>query len=337
MPYKYTRGGSPFYYIGFTTKEKKLGYKDYSTKLKNAKQADAILADLKIDIREKKKKASYKKVEHLTIEQAFKIYCQDRASQGAKYSQLTINNYQFAIMHLNNAVGAKEISAYTRQDYYTFVEYLSKDRSQNTKAIYTRSLYALFRWLQLNGYITQNNFKRVKEVTKPLRILTHAEMKTILNYARATKYFNIVKFIVLSAFRKNEAVNVKWGDIKKTTIHVRGKGDKIASIPIIKPMADFLATLKRGDAKDKLFDISEDMVYRFWSRCKHKTKIAATTHDLRKFTLSEMANSGVPINFVKEYARHTDLKTTLQYYIQADKEKMGAWINKRVKLDFINK
>ena len=45
-----------------------------------------------------------------------------------------------------------------------------------------------------------------------------------------------------------------------------------------------------------------------------------------------MANAGVPINFVKEYARHSDIKTTLKYYVSINLLKMAPVINEKVSL-----
>ncbi|MHB1686117.1 MAG: tyrosine-type recombinase/integrase [Ignavibacteriaceae bacterium] len=54
------------------------------------------------------------------------------------------------------------------------------------------------------------------------------------------------------------------------------------------------------------------------------------SNDLRKYCLSELANHGVAINFVKEYAGHNSINTTLKYYIRVDEKKMKTEIDEKV-------
>ena len=338
MAFVYQRKDSDYYYIGLSKREQIfLARKSFSTKLKNKKAAQhelKIINNKIKDIRQRSKINKTKTVEY-KLTDLYDKFKTDRKNTGNELSPGTIENYDKAFKYFYSVLPDKNVPEYNREDYNTFVSSMD-EISQNSRSIYTHSVYALFRWMVLEEYINKNPMKRVSEETIEFTVLTRKEISRILTFAKTTKYYYLIKFMILSGFRQQEAAAFKLTDVKKNYIRVHGKGNKFARIPLTNEMNIFLDSLPDPDASgDPLWPFSKHQLYRFWKRVEKETGIKATSHDLRKYCLSELANSGVSINFTKTYARHSDIKTTLKYYIETDLKKMSEQINERVNFNLL--
>jgi integrase/recombinase XerD len=341
LAYKFKREGSPYYWIGwYDPKIKKKG-KPICTKTKNAREADKLVDRFEDTLEEERKNSAIEIPDSklLTRSQAFQKYVQDKINIGKPFSGLTLENYNNAFKYLDAACGDKLVYEFSKSDYDTFAQYLSaavyrgRKLSQNTKAVYTKCVYAFFRWLKEEKYLPENPMKRIVETGKEFRIITEAELGKIRRYAMDTKFNLLIEFMIISAFRSHEALKLKYSDIEENVIRVKRKGGKYDCIVILPEMRTFLDKLPGSDdANELVFPYSYDSLHRFWERMKKMKRLRddIVPHDLRKYCLSKMANSGVPINWVQEYAGHNDLKTTQKYYIRNDKDKMREEINKKV-------
>ena len=334
MPYKYKRAGSPYYWIGFTKKEMLLGAKSFSTKTPNRIKADEILRNVKKELHNSSLANIYssEEKENILLSKAYQLFLRDRENSGNKLSNLTTESYTMAFKYFYKFVGDKIITDYVREDYHAFAESM-KNISQNSRSVYTKRIYSLFNWLVKEEYLTKNPMKRIPEEIKPIKMIPKESIDILIDYARSTKFYWMVLFEIASAFRIHEVLNVRRKDIEENIIQVKGKGNKYSSIPIIKPMQILLNKMTLPeDPETRLFPFSDDAAWRFYSRFRKNTGIELRSHDCRKFTLSQMANSGIPINFTKEYARHSSITTTMKYYIANDKIKMTEEINKKLSL-----
>jgi len=340
----YKRANTPYWYVQLTPKERLLlNRSNFSTGIKNRKEADLILRQVKKDIQAAKlTPPEYRSRTNNDIHfnEAFEMFKLDRKNEGKQLSDLTLDIYKQALLYFDKFCRRVPVQHYTRKDYHAYIAALDENNcGQNTKAIYTARIYAVFNFLKREGIIDNNPWRTVSETNNQIKIKTDAEIKELLEYARDKKFYNPVKFMILSAFRASEACNLRKKDIDlaNNVIHVTGKGNKTESIPVIREMESFLNSLDLAKLKndDKVFNTHYDAIRYFLYRAEKKTGIKFETHDFRKYCLSKLANSGVNIYFVKEYARHSNIKTTLQYYTQADKKKQAAEINEKVKFDLL--
>jgi len=251
-------------------------------------------------------------------------YIEYRKNEGEALSTKTIEIYDRALKKFYKALPDKFISEYTKEDYYLFLDEM-KELAQNTKAIYTGRLNALFSFLVKEDYINKNYFRTVKEEVKKLNIHSKEQIDKLLEYAKDKKFYNAVMLMYLGAFRATEALSITEDNIKESHIEIIGKGNKHASIPIIKEMREFLDTNPRFSDEYKYIGLRK-----FFQRASNKLKFEIHSHDLRKYQLSRMANKGVKIYFVKNYARHSDIKTTLKYYAGVDMKEMENDINQKL-------
>lgn len=328
MAWLYKQPTSPNWYIGLTTKEQEiLQRKNFSTGTANKREANDLLKETKDEIRLIGKAPKPQPKLDLTLSQAFELMKEDRANTKGAYSVKTTEGYDESIKKVVAACGDKFIWEFDRNDYHTFINSIAG--IQNTKATHSRRIYALFNFLVREKYLTENPFKRVSEKQKEVIIKTKEEMTALLEYSKKTKFYWYVRFQKESAFRMNEVLTTTVDKIEKNIIRVTRKGNIPNFIPIIKRMRKLLSEMPMPD-EGRLFPFSTDAVWRFFKRFRVKTGIHIVSHDLRKYMLSEMANSGVSINYTKDYAGHKDIKTTLKYYVRSDKMKMAEDIDEKL-------
>ncbi len=332
----YKQKNSPYYWVQLTPNEKKLlGRNNFSTKEKNKRKAELVLKKIKDKIAVAKIKEPLTPLAELSFLNIYERFKLDfKNTKGREYNHRTLDNYRIAINAFLEAAGNKPIGSYNRNDFHQFVELMdNKGWSQNTKAIYTKQIYAIFNWAKKEGYIHRNIMKRVAEEVKPIRAITDEEMKRFLEYAKTTKFYNLVQFMLLSAFRAQEALSVKWTDYKNGFIKIKGKGNKTVYFPVCEQLKELLSSLKRAD--ERIFPYAYKNIHDFFTRASNKLGFQIKSHDLRKYRISQLANSGVDIIYVKEFARHEDIKTTLRYYTSVNAKKMIKTIDEKGHLDLL--
>lgn len=325
----YKRSRSPFWWIQY--RDPLRGVVQVSTKTKNRKEAEEKLKEIEYKMLILKHETVVKKSEYL-FTNLVNIYFEAKRSSGISINKTTQESYNYAIKMFVEACGDKWVYEYVKADQYKFLQYLGDDRAQSTKSSYLKWIYAIFRWFEKEHYIKHNPFERIREKQKVFSVLSDEEVKVILDYAKGTKFYYPVKFMLLTGFRINEVCNLKNKDIKNNTIYVFGKGSKEVYLPIIEQVKALLNEIHDPTKPEELiFDISKDSMWRFWQRMRKATGLHEyVVHDMRKYCLSHMANCGVNPYFLMHYARHTDIKTTLKYYLQVDNNKLVEEINTKV-------
>ena len=128
------------------------------------------------------------------------------------------------------------------------------------------------------------------------------------------RYIPVIEFVVLSGFRLDEAVSLRWRDIDwhANTIAVRGKGDKPAFIPLSNLLRGLLWPMPR--TSETVFGVTYSGVKSAWRRCRDKSKIVDLKfHDLRHTCATRSLRNGMDIRLVKDLLRHEDITTTMRY------------------------
>jgi integrase len=330
MSFVYKRKDSSFYWYGYYDKETGKPGKPFSLKTPNKNTARIRQKEWDEKLEQRTKEKAALQDPELNIIQAFQLYKQFKENTGNKLSPLTVNSYNDAIkIHFIPSAGNKPVFQYTKSDYHKFINSMSGN-SQNTRSVYSKRIYALFQWLLKEEYIKKNPMERVAEEKKPIKILTPDQLNKFFEYAETTKFKYVAKFQRLSAFRIHEVLKIRPVDIKEKEIEIMGKGKKLSSIPITNKMRALLKELPMPENKeDRVFPFSKHAMYRFFTRASQATGIKFKTHDLRKYRLSEIVNSGIPINFAARYGRIT-IAIAMKYYIDQDVNKIGEMIDERV-------
>ena len=259
----------------------------------------------------------------------------------------TLRIYKNAANSFIKSRGDHPLIRYSNSDFYQWVQNLrDKKKSQNTIAIYSRHLHAIWNWFIKNKLIESNIIDRVPGEKKTVKIIPDADLQII--YAALTPdQVNTIKWLLHTGMRVGESVLLKTSqiDLKNNIIYLRNvKGKRNETLPIIAPVRALLETMDlkqefllkhRSYNAVRLFferaiDALTATVDKRGKKITPKLKTRYSLHQLRKTCGSMLANSGVDPVFLKTYLRHTDIKTTLDYYTLIDNKKMQKEIDKKV-------
>lgn len=148
----------------------------------------------------------------------------------------------------------------------------------------------------------------------------------------------VVEFALISGCRLKECIGLRWDDIDwvARTVEIRGKGGKVAKIPLSSAMRDLLFPL-RGRHDEAVFTytvqkkrglrragdvlpISYEGMKTVWRRSLPASAVANYRfHDNRHTAASRLLRAGGDLKVVQTLLRHEDITTTAKYaHVQDD-------------------
>ncbi|EAR15461.1 hypothetical protein RB2501_14074 [Robiginitalea biformata HTCC2501] len=160
-------------------------------------------------------------------------------------------------------IGGNPIESFTQRHAIAYMNYLAdpkpygKELHPNSVSNHKGNLSAIFskvvqdRWADRNFFVDIQTKKVKPRKNQPF---TKEEMEAIQAYTKEFDplLYNFLRFIFYSFMRNREilSVQVKHIDMKKRTVAIETKADKISHILMIEPMYQFLEDLGVGDLPD---------------------------------------------------------------------------------------
>jgi len=241
-----------------------------------------------------------------------------------------ITNYIVAIKTLVQNEGDNLLTSYNPHQMKMFRVKLLERLSENSVNNYLNHLKIFFNWCIKKNYISENpiNFKFKPQQTFK-RIIPDEHLHKLLWYLRVhnLNQYCLVKFLLLTGFRRNEVLSLTWNDIdlNEKIIKVKTTKDKrVDSFPIYDRLEKLLALIPKS--KDKLLNYSKDGL-KFWYRALEKLNLPKySLHDLRRKFGTIQAQNGMSPYKLQKLMRHKDIRTTLKYYVDVDIRKIAPEI-----------
>lgn len=187
------------------------------------------------------------------------------------------------------------------------------------------------------------------EARERVRELRDHEEDTLFARIRPD-YVPIIRFALVTGLRKRELVGLRWSDIDWTarTVTVRGKGNKIASIPLTTEMQAILAPLRghhpevvftyvsqrprrnprdgRTRVRGTRYPITLNGLNTAWQR--HGAAAAGIEdfrlHDLRHTAATRLLRASGNLRIVQKLLRHEHITTTVRYAHADDSDLRNA-------------
>jgi len=171
---------------------------------------------------------------------------------------------------------------------------------------------------------------------RALRPLTDKEVKKILTAARelgrkarspAQRLFHdLARLALNTGMRKSEILNLRWADIQEGRAIVRGKGDKLRSVPLNSTARAIIQAQPRKT--EYVFDIpnrrQHDLLRRTVDGVEKMTGIPFHFHLFRHRFASQLVAKGVDLVTVARILGHSKLTTTLIYSHSSDEQAKRA-------------
>lgn len=268
-------------------------------------------------------------------------------------SQATKSVYETALSSYARLMRPGSPDHITASSLSKFCALLAKDGlSPQTTITYMKHLRAAVRWAHRVGIVKKIplfEMPRAIQTTNKGRPLTRKEvlrMVAAIKFVRGMddepdKWKRLVWGLYLSGLRLGEALKLSW-DSPPVRLDFGGKypsivwsaaGHKARRNQVTPITPDFAEFLKRfPNQKGSVFGINYRTHWagRLISRAGDRARVhtgagTATAHDLRRTFATEWAQKVKPVT-LKSMMRHSDIKTTLAYYVDLQTEDVGAEI-----------
>jgi len=271
-------------------------------------------------------------------------------------SDKTVEFKSFALSYL------EELKPLGRAELFELYEKMREKVSHATAVAYLGEIRKFYKWLGERGYsleFSETAFKEIKakkELKGKIRkYFTEEEVSTILNYIRTKPmppiYYVFSVFLLCSGLRLGEALSLKRSDVQQRKIvakdgtlktlyivRVKGKFGKEREVPLYfweetykKVWENFLAQANSEDLwlyklqypkSYKILKLSRRSVLVAYYNMEKALCFPINAHRFRYTYATWLAMKGIPLNVLKEILGHSNAKTTLEIYTQAQMEKI---------------
>jgi integrase len=329
------------YYVGPKKYEKAIGSK-LSIALKEKMDRENKVKRGNYEVLERQEKTSFR--------QLVDLY--KKEGDGKKYILQFVSAY---LAHF----GEKKLSQITKRDLFKFRDELKATPKQRGKKEVTDSnvnralagLRRLFNFAVSREYLEENPFPKTSKSG-----LFYSEQKGLRNFFTEEQMEDIIKAspewlkpMILTAYytglRESELLGLRWDliDLKSGIINLpstktlkdpTGTGQRVV---MQRELIDLFESLPK--ASEWVFHQSDGEPFKQWHIHKPFKKILKAMgidpqryswKELRHTTASLMHRKGVPALVIKDQLRHTNVKTTVDFYIGQDVDYQREMIEKLI-------
>ncbi len=221
-------------------------------------------------------------------------------------------------------VGNIKINDITVDTIIDYVEFRKKTVKSSTIRIDLIVWKAFLSYYQKRKLINDNPFNLypIKGTGNKVNYLSLAEIKRLMVYENYNHPWlsGLIKMALLTGFRRGELINLKWEDIRRTSIQVKGKSGR-RDFPINDKLQNFIEGLSQngdyifhpGKHVDK--PLNEDYVSRQVRNVFNELGFQKeyTLHTLRHTFASHLALTGHSIQEISVLLGHTNIQVTMIY------------------------
>lgn len=291
-------------------------------------------------------RAQVKLKKRIKLSQGLSEFLKDRSIPGTdRYLRAkTILIYKQSVKHFIKAANDKYLDEYGITEYNDLLFYYEElELTQNSRAIYTRSLHTLWNYFLSKQYVLRNIIEPLSGEEKDPDPIPLQDMETILFYLRADKeypyHFHLIYFMFLTGCRPSSAVVQLKEEInfkrKEISIHNVKAGGKQSSkkthyaFPLYNELYNLLTEqmgVKPGEMgrlfpQFKYSETSYTESLKFWNR---KINSLYRTHQIsRQYILKQIRPTSafyfinemkLSIYTVQKLLDHSTVKVTEKHY-----------------------
>ena len=207
---------------------------------------------------------------------------------------------------------------------------LLKEMDVTSVNIILRHLRSILNTAKRWGYISENPVSRaglIKEEKEMPRAIKRDDLIKILDYAeKYNKDFAvIIKFALLTGFRRGEIANLKWEDIdweRRAIVLKKTKSKRFRIFPLTQQIEMLLKDIKREG--EYVFRYRSDSLSSIFSKISRKLGFDYKFHDLRRTFTTYLFGAGLDLKIVSLLLGHQSVTTTEKHYLEVMTEVLSA-------------
>lgn len=195
--------------------------------------------------------------------------------------------------------------------------------SPATRRSYQDALRACLGWCQRRGLRSDNpalELPRIRVAKGRPRPVSTIDLGVLLRAARRSRMRGYLLLCAYAGLRVSEVAAVRGEDVHGGWLTVRGKGGKVARLPMHPELVAYAAGMPTTGwwfpaYGGRTGHVSGNTVSRVVGDHMRRCGVPGTPHSLRHWIGSELVASGVQMRVVQEVMRHDSLQST-QIYTQ---------------------
>jgi len=250
----------------------------------------------------------------------------------------TYELYKKAINNLINFLGNKRIASITYLELEKFKNHRAETVSKTSANMEIRTIKAIMNFAVKSDFILKNPAANVKQFRLPEKekmSFSMQDLEKVFNVITDPIIGRVAIFALNTGCRLSEILNIQIKDInyEERFITIRNKADfktksgKIRVIPFSEGSERIVSPFKGKSGDGYLFSfkgpyrLNKDYVSQKFKKYLRAANLPEKFHFhcLRHTFITNLIKNGVPINFVKELAGHSDIQTTMGYiHIEID-------------------
>lgn len=213
---------------------------------------------------------------------------------------------------------------------------MDKKLSVATVNDYIRTFKQFYKWMASEDYIDNDPSEKIKKLKEPKReksVLKPEDISKLLSLCPSDTFQGIRNKAIIGllwdcGLRRNEIVTAKLDnlDLKNARLGIIGKGNKPATVPLSRKTVKTLKlwTKTRGQnsspylfTSEKGTKLGNDFLTHMVIKLGRKAGLKVYPHLIRHSVITWLAEQGMEPFSLQAFARHEDLKTTMDYVQKA--------------------
>lgn len=247
-----------------------------------------------------------------TLEKAFKEFIKTKELQGCAKSTMYMFNDAFEILY---SLKKRNLTSINSEDIAQIFTEKFDDYKPSTYNIKHKYCTVMFSYFIEREWISRNPMKKVpkkKTVKNKFPFFwTIEQVNAILDNAPSPEYRITWALMAFAGLRREEAKTLDSSDIYDGHIHLIGKGNKMATIPVSTRLKSEIE--RYGKPLPKL-DSRPRAVKKAANFCGIDYQGEATNHRFRHSFASNLIRAGADIKSVQLLMRHESIQITLDTY-----------------------
>ncbi|MFN7065941.1 MAG: tyrosine-type recombinase/integrase [Aquificaceae bacterium] len=263
-------------------------------------------------------------------------------------SQRTVITYRMCMDSFQRFLD-KDLLQIEPRSIYSYID--NSNLSVSSMLTHLSAIKHFYKFALRRGWLRREDYSEIESVIEDIReelsnarihrgpkALTKEDVQRIFRSVRNTKYERVYSLFLYSGIRLSEYAQLKVG-----FFHKDSNGIYWLSLPadITKRRRERIAPIM-GSTREETLEINyklslwlesfEDLKVRtgslqvFTNRLSHRLDIPFSLHSFRHTYITNLVNAGFPAEVVKEFAGHSNVKTTIDIYYRFNQDRARSLV-----------
>ncbi|MFN3947418.1 MAG: tyrosine-type recombinase/integrase [Aquificaceae bacterium] len=264
-------------------------------------------------------------------------------------SQRTVITYRMCIDSFQRFIRGELLSIDPKR-IYSYID--TSNLSVSSILTHLSAIKHFYKFALKRGWLSKENYSEIESVVEDIReelstarayrspkALKREEVQKILESVRNTKYERVYSLFLYSGVRLSEYAMLKRDYFYKDSESIYWlrlpaditKRKRERMVPLLGPTRE--ETLEINQKLDLWIENFEEgmkvntgSLQVFTNRLSHKLGIPFSIHSFRHTYITNLVNAGFPAEIVKEFAGHSNVKTTIDIYYRFSQDRAKSLV-----------